>query len=101
MKLEHNAALYRKLNVPIPDNDAKVAAQAFFEEVATAREKHGIADIVVICRVTIANPDNTEYISIASGSCGNTHNVAPMLAYTLGRTVENNQRNLERLVVTK
>jgi hypothetical protein len=59
--------LYLRMCAPRPVADASASAHAFIEELATLREKHGIADVVYALRVAT---DTAEGSIILSGARG-------------------------------
>lgn len=101
--IERNDARYLRLSEPFDNvNEADDAVQAFYKDVAAAREKHGIPDIVVLVELNVKRGEVTKASS--TFSMGNYLNRLPMLAraygaereayeQTLGATIEEGRRS--------
>jgi len=79
-----NPALYRRMSEPFADGDtANTAIQAFFDDVDAAREKHRIADVLVLVEANMMT-GNEETRGGAQLFRGDRANVLPMLARSYG-----------------
>lgn len=75
---------YREISVPFASSeDANVALHAFFSEVEAARNKHRIADVVVLCEVS-HELDGHEVRGSASSSYGDSSRVVEIVARAYG-----------------
>ncbi len=93
----NDPATYRRLSEPFPSvEEANEALAAFFRDVQAAREKHRIADVVVL--VEISNVlDGEEVRGSASSFYGDSARVLPMLAREFGAA---QQRHEEQIALT-
>lgn len=75
---------YREMSMPFETTEeANAALKAFFEDVKTAREKHRISDVVVLCEIS-HKIDDEEVRGGASTSLGDSARVLVMLAREFG-----------------
>lgn len=90
---KNDPANYRRMSEPFRSGEeANEALSAFFDEVQAARERHRIADVVVLCEVPHAAPviEDGEYRGVkevrgaAEMFLGDSARVLPMLAMGLG-----------------
>ncbi len=69
-----NPTLYQRLAVPRPRAEVEAAIAAFDADVQAARERHGIAELLLVCGAVVAAGEGTdahEHMAIATASYGN------------------------------
>jgi len=77
---------YRRCAEPFPTTEAaNEALTAFFAEVKAARDKHRIADVVVLCEIS-HTVDGEEVRGGALSSHGDSARILPMLAPRVRRS---------------
>lgn len=76
---------YRRMCEPFPSLEAtQDAITAFFNDVEAAREKHRIADVILIAEV-VHEADNTEVRGSSTLLLGDSTRALPILAREYGR----------------
>jgi len=79
-----NPDLFARMSVPFDTLDeANEALTAFFADVAAARERHRIKNVVLIVETALRDSDG-ETKGAASYSCGDPSSVLPMVARKYG-----------------
>ena len=81
-------ALYREMSVPHESADtANAAVQAFAEDVAAARKKHRIRDVLVVAQLGVTCGE-TEKDAATSFSFGDQGRIVELAAYAYGAETE-------------
>ena len=90
-------ALYREMSVPHESAEsANAAVQAFAEDVAAARKKHRIRDVLVVAQLGVMCGE-TEKDAATSFSFGDQGRIVEMAAYAYGAETEAHTERLSRL----
>jgi hypothetical protein len=93
----NNPAHYRRMSEPFPSADeANEALAAFFADVRAARDRHRIADVVVLCEVS-HTLDGEEVRGAADSFMGDSARALPMLAREFGAA---QQRHVDHIALT-
>jgi hypothetical protein len=71
VKTRNNPALYERLTKPRSRADVEASREAFDQELYALREKHGIADMLIVHAMAITEPDGTSLVEIGTGYYGN------------------------------
>lgn len=87
-----NPARYRELSAPFEDQDeASEALEAFFAEVAVARVKFGIADVILLCEIRVGPEERPVASSLFLGSFTNR---LPIIARAYGAARQEHEEML-------
>lgn len=93
--------LYRKLSEPFPDANAMNSAlNAFSEELRSLREKHHIADLIVISCASYID-GTSEVSAIHASHNGDPMMALPLLAHAYGAELERHKNMIESLATPK
>lgn len=91
-------AKYRRNSEPFPSVEASnEALAAFFAEVQAARDRHRIADVIVLCEVNVMTDDG-EIRGGASSFLGDSTKQLPILAREYGAARERFEEDLGRII---
>lgn len=94
----HNPAHYRRMSEPFATVEASnEALAAFFADVQAARDKHQIAEVVVLCEVACM-ADDEEVRGAARSTHGDSARVLPMLAREFGAEQARHEELLAKIV---
>lgn len=104
--VKHAPDNYRKLCEPFESLQAtEKALEAFWEEFYELRNKHKIADVLIIYRVNCLDSDGVEGVVTGKFHCGNVELSEGMSAMAYGQAVVERQermaRNLEGMMTKK
>lgn len=96
----NDPAHYRRMSEPFHDAvSANDALAAFFEDVKAARDRHRIADVVVLCEVSYSL-DGDEVRGSARCTHGDSASVLPMLAREFGAEQAAHQERIAKIMAT-
>lgn len=94
----NDPANYRRCSEPFPTVEAaNEALLAFFEEVRAARDRHRIADVLVLCEVSHVL-DGEEVRGSAFAQHGDSARALPMLAREFGAAQQRHEEQIALIV---
>lgn len=95
---KNDPANYRRNSEPFQEiQQANEALAAFFEDVRIARDKHRIADVVVLCEIA-HTLDGEEVRGSASSYLGDRGRVLPIIAREFGAAQQRHEEEIALLI---
>ena len=96
---KHDPEKYRLLSEPFKSADiANDALTAFYEELAALREKHHVADLLVVTQVRVMLRPNEPGTALSSGYMGDSANAEILAAFGLGEETVRRRARIMRLI---
>jgi hypothetical protein len=89
---------YRRLSAPRSADETNKALEAFFEEMGTVREKHGIPNVVLVASVMVQYADGNVGEAVTMSSYGDSLKIVPLLAYGLGQARAEDREMVAKLI---